>query len=66
MVFNKIDAFHFIKKDPDDLTPKTKENISLEDIKKTWLSKSSKNNVFISAKHKENVNELKKLLLFCI
>lgn len=62
MVFNKIDAFSFIKKDDDDLTPKTKENYSLEDLSNTYFAKKSYPSVFISAKTKENVDEFKNIL----
>lgn len=62
MVFNKIDNFSYIKKDDDDLTPKTKENFSLEELKQSWMAKLSNNCVFISAKDKTNVEELKQLL----
>jgi GTP-binding protein HflX len=63
LVFNKIDTFSYIRKDDDDLTPVKKENYSLEDFKKTWMS-SDKNfrTVFISAITKENVDELKNIL----
>ncbi len=57
-VFNKIDAYKFIKKDEDDLTPVKKENYSLEDLKKMWFAKE-KDSVFISAKQKINIDELK-------
>lgn len=62
MVFNKIDAFSYIPKEEDDLTPMTKENISLDDLKKTWMSKLQENCIFISAKDKTNLEELKSLL----
>ncbi len=62
LVFNKIDAFTYTPKDPDDLTPKTRENISLEEFKQTWMSKMNNNCVFISAKEKINIDELKELL----
>lgn len=63
IVFNKIDAFSYTRKDDDDLTPLVKENYSLEDLKKTWMA-SDKNSktVFISATEKENIEELKKIL----
>jgi GTPase len=63
IVFNKIDAFSYTVKDEDDLTPIVKDNYSLSDLKKTWMS-SDKNHetVFISAKTKENLEELRKLL----
>lgn len=62
LVFNKIDAFKYTPKDPDDLTPATRENLSLEDFKKTWMAKMGNNCVFISAKDKTNIDELKQLL----
>jgi GTP-binding protein HflX len=62
IVFNKIDAFSYIKKDDDDLTPKTKENISLQELKNTWMNQLHENCVFISARNKENIEELKSLL----
>lgn len=62
IVFNKIDAFTYVEKDKDDLTPRTKENLSLEELKKTWMSKLNENCVFISAKGKQNIEELKDLL----
>jgi GTP-binding protein HflX len=63
LVFNKIDAFSYTRKDDDDLTPVKKENYSLEDLKKTWMA-SDKNykTVFISAISKENIEELRKTL----
>ena len=62
LVFNKIDAFKYTPKDPDDLTPATRENMSLEDFKKTWMAKMNNNCVFISAKDKVNIDQLKELL----
>lgn len=62
IVFNKIDAFTYTKKDDDDLTPKTKENISLEELKQSWMSRLHENCIFISAKEKQNIEELKSLL----
>ncbi|MBE6310613.1 MAG: GTPase HflX [Bacteroidales bacterium] len=62
LVFNKIDAFTYVKKDEDDLTPRTRENISLEELKETWMAKMEKNCVFISAKNKLNIDELKTML----
>ena len=53
MVFNKIDAFTYTPKDPDDLTPMTRENISLDDFRKTWMSRMDNNCVFISAKERK-------------
>ncbi len=62
MVFNKIDAFTYDKKDEDDLTPATKENYSLEDLKKMWMSKNTHPTVYISAAKKINTDELKDVL----
>tara|TARA_R110001592_G_scaffold168852_1_gene405212 strand:+ start:1197 stop:2396 length:1200 start_codon:yes stop_codon:yes gene_type:complete len=62
MVFNKIDAFTYEKKDEDDLTPETKENYSLEDLKKMWMSKSNHPTVYISATNKLNIEELRAVL----
>ncbi len=62
IVFNKIDAFTYTPKEEDDLTPLTRENISLEELKKTWMSKMQENCIFISAKDKTNLEELKSLL----
>ena len=62
MVFNKIDAFTYTPKDPDDLTPLTRENISLDEFRRTWMSRMDNNCVFISAKERINIDELKALL----
>src|SRR5690606_13102510 len=62
MVFNKIDAFAYEKKEEDDLTPENRKNISLEEWQKTWMSKSKYPTVFISALNKENFPEMKKLI----
>ena len=63
IVFNKIDAFSYNAKDEDDLTPAMKDNYSLSDLKKSWMSSDKHHlTVFISAKTKENVEELRKLL----
>ena len=62
MVFNKIDAFSYTPKDPDDLTPATRENISLPELQRTWMSRMDNNCVFISAKDKLNIEELKQKL----
>jgi len=62
IVFNKIDAYTFIPKDEDDLTPIIPENISLEELQKTWMSKLDEESIFISALNKTNFNELKDLL----
>lgn len=62
LVFNKIDAFKFSPKEEDDLAPVTRENISLEELKKTWMAKMHDNCIFISAKEKLNIDELKQLM----
>jgi GTP-binding protein HflX len=62
LVFNKIDAFTYTPKDPDDLTPSTRENISLDEFKKTWMAKMNNNCVFISAKERVNIESLKEIL----
>jgi len=59
MVFNKTDLFTYELKDTDDLTPRTRKNNSLEDWKKTWISKNNKNCVFISASQKDNWDSFK-------
>ena len=62
LVFNKIDAYTYVKKDEDDLTPRTKENITLEELMQTWMAKLNDNCLFISARNKTNIEELKELL----
>lgn len=62
IIFNKIDTYRYVEKDEDDLTPVTRENFSLEDLKKTWMAKSNANCVFISALEKENIEEFRNLL----
>ena len=62
MVFNKIDAFTYVEKDPDDLTPATRENIPLSEFEKTWMARMDNNCVFMSAKERTNVEALKEML----
>lgn len=62
MVFNKVDAYKYLKKEEDDLSPITKENYSLEELKKTWMAKIEQRCIFISALHKQNIEDFKKLL----
>jgi GTPase len=62
MVFNKIDAFHYVPKDEDDLTPITKRNLSLEQLKKSWMSNLNTPCIFISATGKINVEEFRKTI----
>ena len=59
MVFNKIDAFTYKKKDDDDLTPRSRENIPLDELKQTWMAKMNDNCIFISARERLNIDELK-------
>ncbi len=60
MVFNKIDAFTYTPKDENDLTPQTRENISLDELKRMWMSRLPHDCVFISARTGANIDELKK------
>ena len=62
IIFNKIDAYTFVEKQLDDLTPITKENYSLDDLKKTWMARINTPCIFISAKKKLNIEELKDLV----
>ena len=62
VVFNKIDAYTWTPQDEDDLTEPTKENISLDDLKRTWMAKMQGDCLFISAKQKENIEELRTVL----
>ena len=62
IVFNKIDAYTFTLKEEDDLTPILAENISLEELQKTWMGKLDQESIFISALNKTHFNELKDLL----
>ncbi|MDR1407867.1 MAG: GTPase HflX [Tannerella sp.] len=62
VVFNKMDAFDFVPKDADDLTPRTRENISLNELKDTWMARLPDSCIFISAKERINVRSLKTLM----
>lgn len=62
IVFNKIDNYTWEEKEEDDLTPMTKENVSLEELKRTWMAKLNDDCLFISAKEKENVDEFRDVL----
>ena len=67
LVFNKIDAYTWVEKETDDLTPVTKENLTLDDLKQTWMARSGENQhylecLFISAKQKENIDTLREIL----
>ncbi|HZK07418.1 MAG TPA: GTPase HflX [Bacteroidales bacterium] len=62
MVFNKMDAYTWKTKDADDLTESTDENVTLEELRNTWIAKSNDPAIFISAKHKQNWEALKDLI----
>ena len=62
IVFNKVDAYTYVEKAEDDLTPKTRENITLEELMKTWMAKLNDNCIFISAREKINMDELKTII----
>ncbi|MBQ3827275.1 MAG: GTPase HflX [Prevotella sp.] len=62
MIFNKIDAYQWVEKEADDLTPMTKENISLEELQKTWMAKLNDECLFISAKQKDNIDAFRDTL----
>ena len=62
LVFNKIDAYTYVEKAPDDLTPRTKENLTLEELMKTWMAKMEDNCLFISARERINIDELKNVV----
>ncbi len=61
-VFNKIDAFEYEEKEADDLSPKERKNYSMEELKNMWISKNTTPSVYISAKNKENIEELREKL----
>jgi GTP-binding protein HflX len=62
IVFNKVDAYTFVQKAEDDLTPRTKENLTLEELMKTWMAKLNDNCIFISARERTNLDELKQVI----
>ena len=62
IVFNKIDAYTWVEKEPDDLTLPTKENITLDELQKTWMAKMNDDCLFISAKEKQNIDLLRDTL----
>lgn len=62
IVFNKIDAYTYVKKDDDDLSPRTKDNWTLEELMRTWMAKMNDNCIFISAKNKTNIEELRTIV----
>ena len=62
VIFNKIDNFTYVPKEEDDLTPIRRENLSLEDLEKTWMARLGEDCIFISAKNKDNIDALRALL----
>lgn len=62
IIFNKIDSYTWVEKEEDDLTPATRENVTLEELKRTWMGKLSDSCLFISAKQRENIDELRDIL----
>ena len=62
IIFNKIDAYTYVEKDEDDLTPRTKENTTLPELMNTWMAKMNGDCIFISAREKTNLEELKTVI----
>lgn len=62
IIFNKIDNYTWIEKEPDDLSPKEKCNISIDELKATWMAKLNQKTIFVSAKTKENIDDMKEML----
>ena len=62
IIFNKTDAYHWVEKDEDDLTPETPENIPLSRLIHTWMARTYGDCLFISAKEKTNIDTLKQVL----
>lgn len=62
IVFNKIDNYHFTPQDADDLTPPKRENISLDELRRTWMARLQDNCIFISARERQNIDELRDVL----
>ena len=62
IVFNKIDNYTWVEKEEDDLTPATKENVTLDELRRTWMARLGDNCIFISAREKENIDELRNTL----
>lgn len=62
VLFNKVDAFTYTPKDEDDLTPKSRENITLDELKSTWMAKLDDNCIFISARERQNIDTLKDVI----
>lgn len=64
LVFNKIDAYQYVQKEEDDLTPRTEENIPIEELMQTWMAKLDKNCIFVSARKGINIDRLRKDLYY--
>ena len=62
IVFNKIDNYKWVDKDPDDLTPPTRENVTLDELRHTWMAKLGDDCIFISARERQNIDELRDVL----
>jgi GTPase len=62
IIFNKIDAYRYVAKDADDLTPKTRQNWSLEELMNSWIAKTNNPCIFISAIEKQNIESFRKML----
>lgn len=62
LVFNKIDAYSWVEKDEDDLSPKEKENYNLEELMNSWIASDNNPCIFISAKSKKNIEDFRKLI----
>lgn len=62
IIFNKIDQYHWVDKEPDDLTPSTRENVTLDELRHTWMARLGDNCLFISAREKTNIDEFRSVL----
>ena len=62
IVFNKIDAYTWVDKEPDDLTPPTRENVTLDELKRTWMARLGDDCIFISARERQNIDELRDVI----
>ncbi len=60
LIFNKIDAYTYVPKDEDDLTPATKENRTLDELKNSWIAKANTPCIFISARERTNIDKFRK------
>ena len=62
VIFNKVDAYKNVPKEEDDLTPRTKENFTLDELKSTWMGRLADNCLFISARERTNIDNLKEVI----